>query len=141
MTPATVEGGCLCGAIRYRAAGQPGVTVLCHCRTCRLAAGAPSVAWVVWPADQFSIVSGTPARFESSPGVERTFCGRCGTPLTFRRIDKPATLDITIVTLDDADAFAPTKEIWTDHKLTWERINDELRQFPGSSVKRDGTPL
>ena len=47
MTSRVTEGGCLCRAVRYRVNGVPIVTSLCHCRTCRLAAGAPSVAWVV----------------------------------------------------------------------------------------------
>lgn len=137
MTPATFEGGCLCGAVRYRASGQPRAKALCHCRSCRLASGAPSVAWVVWPAERFAFVKEAPARFESSPGIERTFCGRCGTPLTYQRISRPATIDVTTVTLDAADEFAPTKEIWTGEKLAWERVNDAIEQFAGSSVKRD----
>ena len=41
-----IEGGCLCGATRYRATGRPTSTMICHCQTCRRAAGSPDVAWV-----------------------------------------------------------------------------------------------
>jgi hypothetical protein len=136
MTTAPSEGGCLCGAIRYRASGEPRAKAICHCRTCRLATGAPSVAWVVWRASDFAFTRGQPTRFASSPGIERTFCGQCGTPLTYQRIAEPATIDVTTVTLDAANDFAPTKEIWTDHKLLWEPVNEAIPQFPGSSVKR-----
>jgi hypothetical protein len=39
------QGGCLCNSIGYRLTGVPLAQSLCHCRSCRLASGAPSVAW------------------------------------------------------------------------------------------------
>jgi hypothetical protein len=129
----SIEGGCLCGAIRYRATTAPRVSTLCHCRSCQLASGAPSVAWTVFPVDAFAFVEGIPAQFESSPGVLRTFCGQCGTPLAYMRMDEGGTIDVTTATLDDADDYAPTKEIWIADKLSWERLNDDMRHFSGSS--------
>jgi hypothetical protein len=129
-----IEGGCLCRAVRYRATGEPLASALCHCRTCRLASGAPSVAWVVFRADDFAFVAGQPTRFHSSPGVVRTFCGKCGTPLTYQRTSKTDTVDVTTVTLDAADEFAPKKEIWIEHKLAWECLNDALQHYPRSSM-------
>jgi len=133
MTREFAEGGCLCGAIRYRLTGEPVALSLCHCRTCRLAAGAPSVAWVVVRSSELMFLAGTPTPFESSPGVLRTFCGRCGTSLTYQRDLESETIDVTTATLDSADAFAPTLEIWTAQKLAWESLNSRLRQYPGSS--------
>lgn len=45
------EGGCLCGAVRYRITGEPKSVGYCHCRMCQRAAGAPVVAWATVPAD------------------------------------------------------------------------------------------
>jgi hypothetical protein len=134
MTDANHEGGCLCGAIRYRVSAAPRALTLCHCRSCRRAAGAPSVAWAIFPLDGFAWLSGRPSTYRSSPAVERTFCGACGTPLTYRRDTRPDTIDVTTASLDDADAFAPTREIWTAHKLAWETLSDTLPHFAQSSV-------
>ena len=134
MSEHTVEGGCLCGAIRYRATGESTARSLCHCKSCRLASGAPSVAWVVFRASDFSFVRGEPVRFHSSPTVMRTFCGRCGTPLTYQRDSRPTSIDVTTATLDQADRFAPTIEIWLEDKLEWECTTDSLRQYQRSSV-------
>ena|SRR5689334_6083819 len=134
MASWNIEGGCLCGAVRYRATGAPKAQTLCHCRSCRRAAGAPSVGWVVFNAGDFAFFSGEPIRFESSPGVTRTFCGRCGTPLTYRRESRPDSIDATTATLDHPDDFAPDKEIWLSHKLQWEAANPSMQQFPESSV-------
>jgi hypothetical protein len=44
--PVTREGGCLCGAVRYRASGNPSRTVVCHCKFCQRCTGS---AFAVWP--------------------------------------------------------------------------------------------
>ena len=132
-TPTTFEGGCLCGAVRYSATGQSVARSLCHCRSCRLAAGAPTVAWVVWRSSDFSWVHGAPSEYASSPGVTRTFCNHCGTPLTYQKNAERGTIDVTTATLDAADEFAPTMEIWTEDKLRWECVNPQLPQHPRSS--------
>ena len=133
MMSKVIEGGCLCRAVRYRVDGGPIVTSLCHCRSCRLAAGAPSVAWVIFRSSEFRFSAGQPARFHSSPVVIRTFCSLCGTALTYQRDTEPDTVDVTTASLDSPDDFAPTREIWIAHKLTWEQLNNTLPQYPGSS--------
>lgn len=130
----SAAGGCFCGAIRYRASGGPVAKALCHCRSCQRACGAPSVGWVVFKASEFAFTSGEPTRFASSPGVTRTFCSHCGTPLTYQSEKRPALVDITTATLDDPNAFAPPKEIWLSHKIAWEAPNPEMKQYPESSV-------
>ena len=84
------EGGCLCGALRYRATGEARFSTLCHCASCRRAAGAPAVAWVTFAEGSFAFTRGEPVQFRSSPPVVRSFCGRCGTPLSYRHDALPA---------------------------------------------------
>jgi hypothetical protein len=131
----SVQGGCLCGAVRYQVRDTALATSICHCNSCRRASGAPSVAWVVFAAADFAFVSGQPVAFHSSPPVVRTFCGKCGTPLTYQHEESPDTIDVTTATLDSAERFPPTKEIWLEHKLAWEPVNGALPQFDRSSVE------
>ena len=133
MTPRIEEGGCLCGAVRYRISGEAKVNDVCHCRSCRLAAGAPSVAWTVVRAADFAFVNGEPASYASSPGVIRTFCRVCGTSLTYRNASRPDSVDITTATFDSPERFAPTFEIWMEHKLPWVASNPDLRHYRRSS--------
>lgn len=126
MAADVIEGGCLCTAVRYRVAGPPVARSLCHCRSCRRASGAPVVAWTVVRSADFSFVAGAPARYASSPPVVRTFCSTCGTPLTYQHADSPDTIDVTTATLDAPERFAPTREVWTEHKLPWMPLNEAL---------------
>jgi hypothetical protein len=133
------EGGCLCGAIRYRATSAPTALVLCHCSSCRGASGAPALAWAIFRAADFAFVSGKPATFESSPGVHRGFCARCGTTLTYASANSPDVADVTTATLDHPDAFAPTKEIWLEEKIAWSAVDHGRLRYPRSS--RSSQPL
>ena len=60
--PRPAEGGCLCGAVRYRVSGDPVAATLCHCRSCRRASGGVTVAWAVFDKDAFEWLKGKPAR-------------------------------------------------------------------------------
>ena len=133
MNASWSEGGCLCGAVRYRVRGEPVARTLCHCASCRRAAAAPSVAWAIYRREDFELVAGAPKEFRSSPHVARGFCAECGTPLTYRSDRRPDTMDVTTVSLDAPDAFAPEREIWTEEKLAWETLNPALPRYPRSS--------
>jgi hypothetical protein len=72
-----ITGGCLCGNITYRIAGQPGPIWACHCRECRKNSGHFGAASQVMRADLD--ITGLPRWFESTPGrTRRGFCGTCG---------------------------------------------------------------
>jgi hypothetical protein len=129
------RGGCLCGDVRYRIIGPPLVTSYCHCRSCRLATGAPAAAWVILRNGDLAIEQGTPVVFRSSPHVERTFCGRCGTSLTYRRHDRHDSIDVHTATLDDPEAFPPVREIWLEEKISWMVANDRFTPYERTSAE------
>jgi hypothetical protein len=93
----------------------------------------------VFRSSEFEFTAAQPTVFNSSLGVIRTFCGRCGTPLTYQRMSESETIDVTTATLDAPDAFPPTREIWVEHKLAWERLNEALPHYARSSV--GATPI
>lgn len=112
----------MCGAVRYRLSCMPTHSTVCHCPDCRHACGAQSVAWVTLPSEHFAFVRGEPARFRSSPRAERTFCGRCGTSLTFQGDDRKHEIDVTTGTLDDPEPFPPTEQVFSEHRISWVKI-------------------
>ena len=130
-------GGCLCGSIRYRATGSPQSTSLCHCNSCRRSTGGPSLAWAIFAEDDVEITDGELAVHVSSPGVERGFCARCGSSLTYRRADRPGLFDVTTASLDDPEAFPPSKEIWVEERLSWIEPRPDLPQYARFSTSSE----
>jgi Glutathione-dependent formaldehyde-activating enzyme len=68
MSQLNVEGGCLCGAVRYSIQGEPLVSGTCQCRSCRKASGAAIVPWLQVDSRHFASTAGRPVEFESSVG-------------------------------------------------------------------------
>jgi hypothetical protein len=126
MSQRSIEGGCLCGAVRYCIQGEPLVSSTCQCRRCRRAAAAAIVPWITVNSEHFAVTVGQPVEFNSSPPVTRTFCGRCGTPLTYRNTSYAGKIDVTTCSLDDPEAFPPVGHVWTSHKLSWMKLADGL---------------
>jgi hypothetical protein len=130
MATTVVEGGCICGAVRYRVQGKPTNSMVCHCRSCRRVAAAPVVAWITFPTSQFEWLQGSATEFRSSEPVRRTFCAACGTPLTYEHRSAPASIDVTTCSLDDPELFPPTHHSWLSHDLSWVRFGDALPVYP-----------
>jgi len=63
----------------------------------------------------------------------------CGTPLTYQHASRQDKIDVTTVTLDSPGDFPPTKEIWIEHKVAWESLNEQLEHYPRSSAPGSST--
>lgn len=113
-----LTGGCFCGEVRYEAQGRPYDLCVCHCDTCRRTTGAPLVAWMSVPVEDFRFTAGEPCAFASSDTGVRRFCPSCGAQLTFQdsRLDE---VDVTTASLDDPLAAPPSDQIWTASRLAW----------------------
>ena len=136
-------GGCHCGDVKFTASAQAVLVELCHCRSCRHCAGAPLMAWVAFPRDAFAITAGAAAVYESSPGLQRSFCGRCGTSLTLTDTRFPEEIYVSVASLKDAEAMAPEFHIWRSHRLSWLETADSLpryQQFRADGL-REEAPL
>ncbi|WP_165214294.1 GFA family protein [Affinirhizobium pseudoryzae] len=99
-----LEGGCLCGAIRFRASSKPYRVGLCHCLDCRKHHGALFHASAIFPADAVTIEG------ESGEYQGRFFCPRCGSPVFARSGDE---VEVNIGSLDQPNQVFPTYELWT----------------------------
>lgn len=119
MTTAdAITGGCQCGAIRWRAEGTPRSAV-CHCENCRRAGGAQAVAWWIVSAQGFSFTAGEPSTYTTDAGGRRSFCGRCGSQLTYVGDGRDHEVDITAGTADDPDRYPPAGDSFTEDKISW----------------------
>jgi hypothetical protein len=127
-----VEGGCYCGAVRYKAEGEPMMKGQCHCRECQyITGGAPNMFMAV-PVGGFAYTTGTPKQFTRSDldrPVTREFCAECGTHIATRPQGFPAVI-VKIGTLDDPKAFGgPNMAIYTIDKQSFHHVPSGIASF------------
>ena len=120
-----LTGGCLCGGIRYEVHADPIWVGHCHCRWCQRQSGAAFLTLVMFRTDEVTWLKGKPLAFRSSPEVERGFCPRCGSTLTFSRAERDE-LSVTAGSLDDPNAIQPTVHIFVEQKCGWFDAHDRL---------------
>ncbi len=126
-------GGCLCGAVRYRAEAAPMRVVNCHCGTCRKMSGAAFLTFVHFPVASFVWTTGEPSRYRSSAAAERGFCARCGSTLSMHEEILGDRVQVTLGSLDEPGAVRPDDHVWTESQLPWLKVVDDLPRFTGSS--------
>ena len=130
MDEAVHEGGCLCGAIRYRCEGKPYNTNVCFCSQCMRQTGAAMPAFAAFKVDRFRLLAGAPATFRSSSFASRGFCARCGSSLFWQR-DGADVLDVFLGTLDGPERLPPPDDqLWTEHRVPWLPALPGIPAFP-----------
>ena len=113
------EGGCLCGAVRYRATVAPVRGVICHCPMCRRHSGAPALAFVHFPVSGFSWVRGAPRVYPSSEFAGRGFCETCGSTLSMHEDVLADRMLIAVGSLDEPERARIDDHVWTKDQLPW----------------------
>lgn len=135
------EGGCLCGAIRYRSTAAPVRGVICHCSMCRKHSGAPILAFVHFPRDAFTWVKGEPTRYRSSQYAERGFCPKCGSSLSIHEEVLEDRVQVTLGSLDEPNRAKIDDHVWTVDRIGWFDVQDDLPRYtkdsPASPSKAD----
>src|SRR5262245_50503967 len=118
------QGGCACGAVRYRPTADPLIVHACHCRDCQRITGSAFVL-NLWIERRFvELERGAPKSFLLTAGSgkhhEVFFCGACGTTVWSRYEAPPGdTIFLRAGTLDDPSAVEPDVHIFTRTKVPW----------------------
>lgn len=128
-----VNASCLCGGVRIEISGKLGPLVYCHCSRCQKAQGTAFGANADVRGRYWRYGSGEELvhEFESSPGVFRAFCSRCGSPLYSRRVSAPDVRRIRLGILDEDPGRRALAHFHVASKAPWFEIADTLPQFAG----------
>ena len=119
---------CHCGAVRLEAQLPSRFVAHCYCASCRRTHAAGVVTWIGFRREQVRWLAGEDLLrdYESSPGTQRRFCGRCGTRMTFEsskgqwadEVHLPLALFTTTVDR------APQVNSFADERPDWAPFHD-----------------
>ena len=137
-----IEGGCLCGAVRYTiAAEKPLASRLCWCRGCQYRAAGNATVNVVFKDDAVTVngeLSWHEGVADSGNLMRRGFCPRCGTQVLSRSSGSADLTGVRVGTLDDPTIGTPTSIIWTESAPSWAHLDPDLPHYPKGP---DSAPL
>lgn len=128
-----VEGGCYCGAVRYRATGDALFTGQCHCRECQYISGGHPNVVMAMPDAGFAYTAGPPRAYRRSDladPVTREFCAECGTHLLTRTPKVPGAVLLKVGTFDDPAVFpGPQMVIFAIDKQAFHHVPEGVPVF------------
>jgi hypothetical protein len=133
--PASMSGGCQCGAVRFAVSGTIGESSICHCRMCQKASGAHALVLVNVPEAQIKWTRGAPSWFKSSNAARRGFCQACGTALAY---DAPDGLSLSVCAFDEPDLLPPIIAYGVEAKRSWA---DSIPSLPQRHTLEDAEAL
>jgi hypothetical protein len=138
----TVQASCLCGDVAWEVTGALELMSHCHCTRCRKAHGAAFATYVVCQPDGFRLVRGAEriVGYESSPGLRRPFCGRCGAVVADGAVSQ-GLVGVPAGPFDGDPGARPLAHIFVGSKAPWYAIADALPCFEAFPPGFDGPVL
>jgi hypothetical protein len=138
-----LEGGCLCGSVRFRTFQAPLRTLACHCTFCQRVTGSAYFAESMFPMNAVLFNTGRLSSYEhlsdsSNKKVFVHFCPDCGTTvsLTFERW--PDIRGIARGCYDDPDAVTVSSHIWTRSAQTGTALPEGVECFAKARMTLEG---
>jgi hypothetical protein len=129
---ASPEGGCSCGAVRYRLTSEPMFVHCCHCLNCQRQTGSAFVINLLIEADRVELLEGDPQPVDvprDDGSTQRIFrCPACQVAV-FSEYGRPGVRFVRAGTLDDPSGITPDVHIYTRSKLPWVTIPDSSPAF------------
>ncbi len=129
-----LEGGCLCGGVRFRITGPRRNIVCCHCENCRRTHGHFAAYTALRRADLEMLAESTLTWYhDRCPGTHRGFCSRCGASLFWDANDGQGKLSVAAGSLDDSGELETVGHIFVSEAGCYYRIDDGLPRFERGS--------
>lgn len=126
-----VNGGCLCGCVRYEAEVFLKNGYICHCTVCQKSSGQPAELTVLIKAGTLKYLKDEPTYYISSTFGKRGFCRECGSRIVWQAADPQHewTTNLDVGSLDNPSEARMTCHIYVDTQLPWYNICEDLPKF------------
>ncbi len=130
-----IEGGCLCGSVRYTSDAEPAAVINCYCATCRKNSGSTNSFNLAMPEGSVKVTGDTVATYVDGSGASgkpfnRHFCSKCGSHFLSGGPAYEGMEFIKAGTLDDPNWAVPAVHIWCEQKLDWMTLPEGSTQLP-----------
>jgi hypothetical protein len=129
-----IEGGCACGAVRFKITAPPIGTGVCHCLDCQKASGGGPNYVALVPKPAFEVTKGEAkvylTKADSGAQVGRAFCAACGTPLWSMPAADAPFVPVKLGALDDPSGYQPVLHLYTDSAQPWHLMHEGVPKFP-----------
>lgn len=128
-----MQGGCLCGRVRYAVRGPVLGQAVCHCRNCQRQTGTAFSVLVAVPREALALTGELSAyrdTADSGADVDRRFCGGCGSPIYSALPASPDVIFLKAGTLDDPKVLDPKVHVWCDSAWPSTIIPETAIRFP-----------
>lgn len=132
------KGGCRCGGVQYTSSARPEDIVFCHCRACQQVSGSAYIPFTGVPKTALTFTEESTRVFlKLSDVAERSFCSRCGAPITmvysFR--EDGVSLTMSSVDLQSMKCEPPVvkKHIFLREKAPWLMLAEDGAERWGTS--------
>jgi hypothetical protein len=129
-----ITGGCLCGAVRFKATEAQITARICWCRDCQKIGAGGSMANAAFRTLTLTVEGALKdyvSIADSGNRMHRKFCPSCGTHLLSEAESRPHPVFVRLGALDDPEAVKPVATIWTASAPSWACIDPALPQMPG----------
>lgn len=129
-------GRCLCGGIEFEITGKLAPIEACYCSQCQRAQGTALASNIPVDTSAFKFLKGESLlrAYESSPGKERCFCERCGSPIFSRRSSLPGKVRVRVGLLAPPVASGIVAHFYVSSKPEWWSIGDRRPRYASGDL-------
>ena len=129
MLTAEWTGGCLSGALRYRAEGEQLLQGFCHCRAFQRISGSGHIGFICFPESAVTL-QGETRSYSLAGGsgrpATRYFCPTCHSGVFARAEVMPGQINLYAGSLDDLAQFKPQIAIFVRSRPAWDDVSRDL---------------
>jgi len=133
MSQSKLRGHCYCGAVRFIINGEPKGIAHCHCESCRRHSASAVATFASFYVDQIDFSHAQPAIHVTDDGVKRSFCGECGSPISYQSAQFENEIDMYLGIFNHPEDLRPQSHVFYREHIAWLNIDDGLPREEGFS--------